>query len=276
MVLRILLPIMTYPDVSPASSLPRALDLAATLGAHLTAIIQEVDIPPINNPVADLVLHLERQADAAERLSRSNGAQLAQELKHQCERLGLPIVIETLRARWPSGDLLAARARCHDLTMLVCLPESPDHALLEEECLFGSGGPVVIIPATDNPTHMETVAIAWDGSRAAARSLRDAMPLLAKASRVRLLTCSDDKPISQTSITEVLAHLASHEIDAVHVPLQLGGKLVGDALQAGAIEHDAGLLVMGAYGHNRLREFILGGATASVLASPRLPLFMSH
>lgn len=276
MTFRALLPIMTYPDALPAASLPSALDLAATLAAHLTAVVCEVDIPPINNPVAEFLLHIEREAHAAERLSRATGAQLAQELRHLCERLSLPLVVETLRARLPYGDLLGAKARCFDLTILACQPDSPDHALVVEECLFGSGGPVVILPAVDSATHMEAVAVAWDGSRAAARALRDAMPLLNKANRVQLLTCSDDKPISQLSINDVLTHLVAHEIDAVHVPLRLGGRPVGEVLQAGAIANDAGLLVMGAYGHNRVREFVLGGATASALSSPKLPLFMSH
>lgn len=276
MALRVLLPIMTYPDVTPAASLPRAADLAATLRAHVTAIIHEVDIPPIHNPVADFLLDLRKEAETAERLSRQHGEQLAKELKLLCGRIGVPLVVETLKTQRPCGELVAATARTFDLTMLVCQPDSPDHALLEQDVLFGSGGPVVIFPAADAPAHIETVAIAWDGSRAASRSVRDAIPLLRQASSIRLLTCTQDKPISPTSIDGVLALLSTHEITATHVPVQLNDQPVGDALQAGALAQDAGLLVMGAYGHSRVREFVLGGATTSVLTAPKLPLFMSH
>jgi nucleotide-binding universal stress UspA family protein len=171
---------------------------------------------------------------------------------------------------------MAAKARTFDLTLLVCQPDSPDHALLEQDVMFGSGGPVVIFPASDTPAHIATVAVAWDGSRAAARAVRDALPVLRQASAIRLLTCTDDKPIPTSSIDGVLAHLAAHEINATHVPVAQKDLPVGEALQAGALAQDAGLLVMGAYGHNRVREFILGGATTSALRGPLLPLFMSH
>lgn len=267
---------MTYPDAAPISSLPRAMDFAATLGAHVTAIVHEVDIPPMNNPVADFLLDLKREASAAEQLSRQTGEKLAQELKRICGRLAVPLATESLKTQRPWGDIIAEKARTFDLTMLVCLPESPDHALLEQDVLFGSGGPVVIFPASDAATHIETVAVAWDGSRAAARAVRDAIPLLRQAGSVRLLTCAQDKPIGALSIQGVSALLAAHEIDARHVSVALDGRPVGEALQASALEQDAGLMVMGAYGHSRVREFVMGGATTSALTSPRLPLFMSH
>jgi nucleotide-binding universal stress UspA family protein len=276
MSLRFLLPIMTYPDVTPTLSLPRAVDLAATLRAHVTAVVHEVDIPPITNPIADLLVHLQREAAAAERASRERGEQVGHELKLLCGRLGVPLALERLRAQRPCGEAVAAKARTFDLTLLVCQPESPDHALLEQDVLFGSGGPVVIFPAVDAPAQIETVAIAWDGSRAAARAVRDAIPLLRQAGEVRLLTCTQDKPIGPRSIDGVTELLVSHEVEVKHVPVDLGNQPVGDALQAEALAQDAGLMIMGAYGHSRFREFIMGGATTSALTSPRLPLFMSH
>jgi nucleotide-binding universal stress UspA family protein len=267
---------MTYPDVTPGLSLPRAVDLAATIRGHLTALIHQVDIPPINNPVADFLLDLKKESDAAEQLSKRNGEELAKQLDLLCGRLGLPLVTERLKAERAWGDMVAERARGFDLTMLVCQPESPDHALLEQDVLFGSGGPVIVFPSIDSPAQIETVAIAWDGSRAAARAVRDALPLLKLAGKVQVLTCTQDKPISPTSIDAIFSLLSAHEIDAKEVPVGLNDQPVGDALQAGALAQDAGLLVMGAYGHSRVREFIMGGATTSVLNSPKLPLFMSH
>ena len=67
MALRVLMPVMTYPDATPAVSLPRAVDLAATLRAQITAVVHEVDIPPIHNPVAEFLLDLQKEAAAAER-----------------------------------------------------------------------------------------------------------------------------------------------------------------------------------------------------------------
>jgi nucleotide-binding universal stress UspA family protein len=276
MPIRILLPVLTYPDATPPAALPRATDLAATLGAHVTAVVHEVDIPPIENPVADLLLNIKSEAAAAERQSRQVGNDLEQRLKQFASKIGLPLAIERLRAERACGELIAERARSFDLTMLLCDPASPDHALVEEDVLFGSGGPVITFPSRDAPSHLAKVAIAWDGSRASSRSVRDALPLLRKAGSVFLLTCTQDKPISPTSIDGALALLSAHEIDAKHVPVGLDDRPVGMALQSGAIAHDAGMLIMGAYGHSRMREFIMGGATASVLRDPMLPLFMSH
>jgi nucleotide-binding universal stress UspA family protein len=274
--LRILLPIMTYPDATPVPPLARATDLAVTLGANLTALVHEVDIPPINSPVADFILDLKSEAAAAERQSRKHGQEIAEHLKHLCERIGLPLTTQSLRIQRPCGEFVAAIARSFDLTMLVYRPDSPDHALLAQDVLFGSGGPVVIFPAEDVPSHLETVAIAWDGSRAAARAVRDAIPVLAQARTVRVLTCPQDKPIRTVSIDGVIALLAAHAIEADHMETDLGDQSIGIALQAAALAQDAGLMVMGAYGHSRMREFIMGGATTSALQSPRLPLLMSH
>ncbi len=276
MPLRALLPILTYPDPTPVAALTRAASLAVALRAQLTAIVHEVDIPPITNPVAGVLVDVKAEAAAAERLSRQRGQEIGQRLDQLCRRLGLPLATETLRVERPCGEAVAAAARTFDLTLLVCRPDSTDHALLEQDVLFGSGGPVVIFPADDAPSHIGVVAVAWDGSRAAARAIRDAVPLLRQAGGVRLLTCSEDKPISARAIDGMMTFLAAHEIEARHMSIGLAGQAVGMALQHAALAQDAGLLVMGAYGHSRLREFILGGATTSVLNAPVLPLFMSH
>jgi nucleotide-binding universal stress UspA family protein len=274
--LRILLPVMTYPDATPAAALPRAADMAATLGAHVTAVVHDVDIPPIENPVAEFLLALKAEAANAERQSRRVGTEIEQQLKHLSGRIGLALTVERLKAERACGELMAEKARCFDLTMLLCDPASPDHALLEQDVLFGSGGPVIIFPGHDVASHLAKVAIAWDGSRAAARSVHDAIPLLKRAGAVHVLTCTQDKPINPASIDGLLALLSAHDVEATHVPVVLGDQPIGITLQTAAVAHDAGMLVMGAYGHSRMREFIMGGATASVLRNPMLPLFMSH
>jgi nucleotide-binding universal stress UspA family protein len=274
---RILLPLLTYPDPSPIAALPRALDLAATLDAEVTALVHEVDIPPITEPFAGLLLDVKAMSSTAESLSRARGAELAQAVRHQAERIALPLTVETFRHERLAGELIASRARTYDLTILLCHPDSPDHALLEEEVLFRSGGPVVVLPADDGPVHLSTVAVAWDGSRAAARALRDALGVLGRAGRIVILTAGEEKSIPPRSVTDVLTLLKAHGISAEHRAVPLAADItIGDALQLAAIAEDAGLLVMGAYGHSRMREFVLGGATKSALLTPRLPLLMSH
>lgn len=273
---RILLPIATYPDSAPQTAFQKVLELAGRLGAEVTVLVHEVDIPPIANPIADLVIDVQSMAAAAEGTSRARAQALREAIKGLGEGLGLPIAVETLRHERPAGQPIATMARTYDFTFLPIQPRSPDHALLAQDVMFGSGGPVIIFPADEFPCHLDKIAVAWDGGRAAARAIRDALPVLARAGEVVVLTSAEDKPIPVVSNTGLTAWLAAHSVGSRIVSVPLGGQKISDALQAAAIAQGAGLLVMGAYGHSRFREFVLGGATAGVLYAPRLPLFMSH
>ncbi|MCI3953839.1 MAG: Universal stress protein UspA, partial [Burkholderiales bacterium] len=124
---------------------------------------------------------------------------------------------------------------------------------------------------------LDTVAIAWDFSRPAARAVADALPLLERAKRVRVVTVVNEKDIaSRRSSAELARHLARHGIDIVLDEFDSMGRRIGAALEAYVASRNADLLVMGAYGHSRVREFILGGATRSMLARPPVPVFLSH
>jgi nucleotide-binding universal stress UspA family protein len=91
-----------------------------------------------------------------------------------------------------------------------------------------------------------------------------------------LVTIGDDKTIDPAGIAGVLAFLQHHGIEARHLPRSRGSAAIGETLQAVAISQNADLLVMGAYGHNRLQQLILGGATRAILHNPRLPILLSH
>lgn len=276
MTLRLLLPLLTYPDLTPEDSLLRVLDLAATLEAQTTALIHQARIPPVTEPFADLVIDVDAMILAAERLSRDRGEELARLVRHQAERIALPITVETFEADRLCGEAIAERARTFDLTLLPAMPESPDHALVQQEILFRSGGPLLLVPAGEHPAHLGCAAIAWDGSRAAARATRDALPLLAKAGRVVVLTAAADKHIPAAGVADLLVLLEAHGIVAEHLEVKASSGSIGEDLQQAALRADAGLLVMGGFGHSRMREFILGGATSSVLGTPRIAVLMSH
>ena len=147
---------------------------------------------------------------------------------------------------------------------------------LIEAVLFGSGLPVVLIPEDGKTTFaIDRILIAWDYSRTAARAVADAMPLLAKAKRVHIVTVSDDKELRPRMDAHELAHhLARH---GVVVDQVLRGNMnIGDALFRQAAAINADLLVMGGFGHFRLRDFILGKATQHILTWAPLPILMSH
>lgn len=274
---RLFLPILTYPTPTPVVPLRRALDLAATLGAAVHCAVVEIDIPPVSNPPFPIGIDVVAMAAEAETVSRRRAAELTAQIENDARHVGVALDSTRYRSRLEFvGGMLAGAARTYDATML-CLADDGEHRNVAETLMFQSGGPVVLLPAVDVPVHLGTVAIAWDGSRAAARAVHDALPLLAKAEQVVVLTVESDKAIDPFSIDGVLRLLAAHGIKATHAEVFMKApQSVGDALQSAALEKDAGLLVMGAYGHNRLREFVLGGATRSILAGQRLPILTAH
>ncbi len=271
------IPLLTYPDPSPGVGLLRAIDFAATLGGRLTVSAHTVDIPPITNPLAGMLVDYAGMAAAAEATSRERASELGKQAKHLAERFELPVVVNTFEARPEMiGERLATAGRAHDFALSVVESGCSGHFDAAEALLFGSGGPVVLFPGTEVATHLQTVVVAWDGGRAAARAVRDALPVLRLARQVAILTVSEDKPVASASLAAVVAFLNGHGIAVAHHDVRCGGRSIGQTLQEEAVAHDAGLLVMGAYGHNRFREFVLGGATRTVLGNLHLPTLMSH
>ena len=272
-----ILPISTYPEPTPRAGLRRALDLAATMGGGVRAVVHEVDIPPLHNLLAEVMIDLSAMAAEAEALSRERAGALVADLKQLAQFFRLPFAAETLRCRQElAPDRIAHAARTHDYALMVLDPESADQRLVAEAVIFGSGGPAILFPQVDVPVHLLTVVIAWDAGRAAARAAKDALPLLRLAKHVQIATFEEEKETAAAGVAELQRFLAGHGIEARHVRGTLGSATIGDAIQDLALSQEAGLLVMGAYGHNRMREFVLGGATRSVLGGPRLPVLLSH
>jgi nucleotide-binding universal stress UspA family protein len=146
--------------------------------------------------------------------------------------------------------------------------------------IFGSGRPTIIIPHESKRARgfsLGTVIVAWDFSRQAARAVADALPLLEEAKRVFVVTVANEKHINtQRSGVELTKHLAHHAIEASFESIDADGRGIAETLEWYANKQDADMLVMGAYGHPRIREFVLGGATRSMLLRPPLPILLSH
>jgi nucleotide-binding universal stress UspA family protein len=149
-----------------------------------------------------------------------------------------------------------------------------------ESIIFGSGRPTIVLPHTRKraaPFALNTVIVAWDFSRPATRAIADAMPILEDAKRVCIVTVANEKAIdTRHSGVELAKHLARHGIEVILDKVDAEGRRIGEVLEAHVTYRNADLLVMGAYGHSRIREFVLGGATKSMLARPPVPLLLSH
>jgi nucleotide-binding universal stress UspA family protein len=150
-----------------------------------------------------------------------------------------------------------------------------------ETIVMGAGGPVLVVPPKGHfETVGERVLIGWNGSREAVRAVHDAIPLIARAAHVTIAAASTtfSSGASQDSCADIAAMLARHGATSIDIARfdQRAPETTGDALLNFAADGGFDLLVMGAYGHARLQELVLGGATRSVLQTMTLPVLMSH
>src|SRR3546814_7940958 len=143
-----------------------------------------------------------------------------------------------------------------------------------EAALFDSGRPILIAPPTPPQTVGDHCVIAWNGSSEAARTIAFAMPLLAKAKKVTVLTVEDGM-VPGSSTTEVAQHLIRNDIPADHVDAKAGYRTVGEAILEETMALGADLLVNGAYTQSRVRQMIFGGAPSHILAKAGLPVLMA-
>lgn len=148
---------------------------------------------------------------------------------------------------------------------------------LPEQVVLHSGRPVLIIPRTGHFQEVgKNVLVAWDGTREAAVALRDALPLLGKASTVTLVSvCNAQDSEEKLGIAPTIAWLSRHGIQAT-AEGHLTANGLADTLLACAARMSADLIVMGGYGHTHLRERVLGGVTREILARMNVPVLMAH
>jgi nucleotide-binding universal stress UspA family protein len=179
-----------------------------------------------------------------------------------------------------SGDQFARIARRFDLAIIG--QAEPDggtvEELIAESTLFESGRPLIVVPYIQKGSlKLDRVMVAWDGSRQAARAIADAMPLLEKAGKVELVIVANERgKEDEIEGADMGEHLARHglDVDVKRIP---GGDIdVADALLSHVADSGTDFIVMGGYGHSRLREFVLGGVTHSILKSMTVPVLMSH
>ena len=272
----IMVALTSYPEPTPLSVVDDAVSVASALGAHIAALTCEQHVQVPGHFISGAAVGLPGIIAGEARKSRKNAQDLLAAFEAAAVKSGISgeSILEKC-ATFETPELLVEYARLRDLTIM---PESNDR-WYAEAVMFGSGRPTLILPQNPRSRLFElgTVAVAWDFSRAAARAVSDAMPLLEKAKKVRIVTVLNEKRLDDKHSAEELAkNLSRHGIDVVLDRVDARGRPAGGVLEAYVASHELDLLVMGAYGHSRLREFILGGATNSLLSKPPLPILFSH
>ena len=172
-----------------------------------------------------------------------------------------------------------AIARSFDLSIIgQADPQSTRDDMMIEGALFDSGRPVLVVPYIQRaPLKLDRVMVCWDGSRNAARAINDAMPFLTRARAVDVVTINakEDKT-KELKGADIAQHLARHGLNVDLRQINAPDVDVANAILSDVADHDTDFVVMGGYGHSRLREFVLGGATRGILSSMTVPTLMSH
>ena len=168
----------------------------------------------------------------------------------------------------------------HYADIAVVAQANPDEPMPEDnmadQLALSAGRPVMVVPYVGNfPKVGERIMVAWNGTREAARAVHDAMPFLTRADDV-IVYCVNPPDSDHIVGAEISAHLARHGVKADGRHGIAPDLDVGDVLLSAAADFGTDLLVMGAYGHSRIRELALGGATRHLLRTMTLPVLMSH
>jgi nucleotide-binding universal stress UspA family protein len=219
--------------------------------------------------------------ESQRRESDSKARSAVSRFEEAVRRAGLSGETRTLSASVSgAADQIGRIGRRFDL-IVVGQPSrkgsAPDQ-VVDEGVLFDSGRPVIFVPYIQKTgMTLRRVMICWDGSRAAARAVADALPFLQKAKQVEVVIVSE-KPAKTDEVpgADLGQHLARHglTVDIKHITSP--DIDVPSTILSHAADSDADMLVMGGYGHSRLREFILGGTTRGLLESMTVPVLMSH
>jgi nucleotide-binding universal stress UspA family protein len=255
-----------------------AISVAAAFDAHLVGLAFRYDpIVPVGGTgyvPADVIEMQERDNAAATKaaVDRFDAA---------CKRAGINAEPLTLSASLGGvGDQFARIARRFDLSIVgQAEPETGAvEDIIAESALFESGRPVIMVPYIQKaPLKLDNVMVCWDGGRTAARAIGDAMPLLEKAGSVEIVIVTNERG-KQDEIegADMAEHLARHgiKVDVKRTPL--GDIDVADVILSHAADAGTDFIVMGGYGHSRLREFVLGGVTRSLFRAMTAPVLMSH
>jgi nucleotide-binding universal stress UspA family protein len=255
-----------------------AVSVASALDAHLTGVAFVYD--PIV-PVSSAGYIPPEVIDTQQADSQAAAKSALESFSAAAKRAGLAVEPITLSASLAgAGDQFGRIARRFDLAIVSqAEPEARSmEELIAETTLFESGRPTLIVPYIQKaPLKLDRVMVCWDGSRPAARAIADAMPLLERAGRVEVVIVANERgKQDEIAGADIGQHLARHGLK-VDVNRIAGGDIdVADALLSHAADSSADLMVMGGYGHSRLREFVLGGVTHSILRSMTAPTLMSH
>ncbi|EKS29712.1 universal stress protein [Afipia felis] len=182
---------------------------------------------------------------------------------------------------FPSAQSFSMMARRFDLSIVMQSDDTngSGNDLLIEAALFDTGRPMIVVPYIQKGgLKFERIVCCWDGSSAAARAINDSLPMLRRAAVVELFIVTNEKTRVGNEFrgVDMAHHLARHDVKVEMAELPGADTDVANVILSHVADCEGDMIVMGGYGHSRLREFVLGGATRGILATMTVPVFVSH
>ncbi|MCP3463398.1 universal stress protein [Bradyrhizobium sp. CCGUVB23] len=264
---------------SPRPAIDASVSLAMTAGAHLDAIATgyaSTNVPFVAEGGAAIASSLQFEYERA--LERADAALRIFEVEAKNAKItyGKYALSESIAE---TISRVGAAARLHDLTVVSqgnSDVETFDNQL-PQELLLQAGGPVLFIPYTFRGAFKASrIGICWDGSRLAARALRDAMPFITEADALTTISLNASEVPADASPERLARHLARKGLPTKAISLQSDRGNLQSSILSIAADEGLDLLVMGGYGHSRLQETVFGGVTREMFRSMTVPVLMSH
>jgi nucleotide-binding universal stress UspA family protein len=253
------------------AALRLGLRMAEKYGAHLTGLL------PHGHPTHYRHL-LAQHSDLAKAIAENEARVMAEAERQFRVQAGDRADMHWMRLDAPGDTAIVEAARYFDVALIGQFDEARDEtafALHPDRIALQSGRPIIVVPRGYDQPLSEHAAIAWDGQRAAARALSDAMQILETKERVTILTVGRGEAESPSG-ERLRQHLLRHGIEPKWIVLEPKGSSIGQAIVAWCGENAPGILVMGAYEHSKFREDVIGGTTNTVLRHITTPILMAH
>ncbi|MEE9598205.1 MAG: universal stress protein [Acidiferrobacterales bacterium] len=271
--------LLVHVDDSKASTVrvDTAIRLAQTYDAHLTGlyVMPHFEIPVYAEAqIPDEILAAQREGALA------RVAEAEKTFRVATDKAGLSPEWRFVEDRL--APALALHARYVDLVIVGQRGDTDPWSMsngVAEHVVLQSGRPTLVVPYIGVPDSIgKHVLVAWNASREAVRAIHDAMPFLEQAQTVTVLAINPPEHADENRIpsADICQHLARHGVNAEAAHIEAHDIAVGDMLLSRAADRGADLIVMGAYGHSRFREFVLGGATRHLLEHMTVPVLMAH
>jgi nucleotide-binding universal stress UspA family protein len=263
-----------------SGSIDYAVSVASAFEAHLAGIAFALDpfIPPTMG-IGDMMPAAWIDDQRAE--ARASAEAAIARFDEAARRNGISAQSRLINASLAgAAEMFGQIAARFDLSIVRQAEpgKAPLEDLVVEAALFGSGRPVLVVPYIHKAAlKLDRVMVCWDGGRHAARAVGDAMPFLQRAKAVEVVIVRGDAGKGdEIPGADIGEHLARHglKVDVKRIVTDDGD--VPDTILSHAADAGTDFLVMGGYGHSRLREFILGGVTRTILGSMTVPVLMSH